>query len=105
MSAKQVSYTFESTLETINHAEEQASRIAAAAGFNEDDTMSIAMAVREAAVNAVLHGNAYDPSKKVTLAFEQGEKGWCHRPIARSPRSLRGCVPTATVGRYCRRLG
>ncbi len=74
MSAKQVSYTFESTLETINHAEEQASRIAAAAGFNEDDTMSIAMAVREAAVNAVLHGNAYDPSKKVTLAFEQGEK-------------------------------
>jgi serine/threonine-protein kinase RsbW len=74
MSAKLVSYTFESTLETINHAEEQASRIAAAAGFSEDDTMSIAMAVREAAVNAVLHGNAYDPSKKVTLAFEQSDK-------------------------------
>ena len=32
--------------------------------------MKISMAVREAAVNAVLHGNAYDPSKKVTLAFE-----------------------------------
>ena len=74
MTAKQVSYTFESTLETINSAEEQASRIAAAAGFNEDDTMSIAMAVREAAVNAVLHGNAYDPAKKVTVAFEQGDK-------------------------------
>ena len=26
------------------------------------------MAVREAAVNAVLHGNAYDPGKKVALA-------------------------------------
>ena len=29
------------------------------------------MAVREAAVNAVLHGNGYDPGKKVTLAFER----------------------------------
>ncbi len=74
MTAKKVSYTFESTLETINHAEEHASRIATAAGFSEDDTMSIAMAVREAAVNAVLHGNAYDPGKKVTLAFEQDDK-------------------------------
>jgi serine/threonine-protein kinase RsbW len=74
MTAKQVSYTLDSTLETINNAEEQASRVAAAAGFNEDDTMSIAMAVREAACNAVLHGNAYDPGKKVTLAFEQDDK-------------------------------
>ena len=32
--------------------------------------MQIAMAVREAAINAVLHGNAYDPGKKVTLDFE-----------------------------------
>ena len=75
MTVKQVSYTFESTLETINHAEEQATKVATAAGFSEDDVMSIAMAVREAAVNAVLHGNAYDPGKKVTLAFDQGEKG------------------------------
>ena len=73
MTVKQVSYTFESTLETINHAEEQATKIATAAGFSEDDTMSIAMAVREATVNAVLHGNAYDPGKKVTLAFERND--------------------------------
>ena len=33
--------------------------------------MQISMAVREAAVNAVLHGNAYAPEKKVTLAFER----------------------------------
>jgi len=74
MTVKQVSYTFESTLETINHAEEQATKVATAAGFSEDDIMSIAMAVREAAVNAVLHGNAYDPGKKVTLAFDTGDK-------------------------------
>jgi serine/threonine-protein kinase RsbW len=28
------------------------------------------MAVREAAVNAVLHGNEYDPSKKITVSLE-----------------------------------
>jgi serine/threonine-protein kinase RsbW len=32
------------------------------------------MAVREAAVNAVLHGNAYDPEKKVELEFERTAK-------------------------------
>ena len=74
MTAKQVSYTFDSTLETINNAEAQAGRIATEAGFSDDDVMSISMAVREAAVNAVLHGNAYDPTKKVTLAFEQDGK-------------------------------
>jgi len=28
------------------------------------------MAVREAAVNAVLHGNAYDTNKHITASFE-----------------------------------
>jgi serine/threonine-protein kinase RsbW len=65
-----VSYTLDSTLETVNNAEETAGRMAAQAGFNDEEVMKISMAVREAAVNAVLHGNAYDPNKKVTLAFE-----------------------------------
>ena len=71
MSADRVSYTLDSTLETVNNAEETASRMAAEAGFDDEEIMKISMAVREAAVNAVLHGNAYDPSKKVTLAFER----------------------------------
>ena len=45
--------------------------MAADAGFDDEEIMKISMAVREAAVNAVLHGNAYDPNKKVTLAFER----------------------------------
>jgi serine/threonine-protein kinase RsbW len=65
-----VSYTMDSTLETVDSAEQSASRIAAEAGFDEDEVMRISMAVREAAVNAVLHGNAYDPDKKVILDFE-----------------------------------
>jgi len=71
MSENRVSYTLDSTLETVNSAEEAANRMATDAGFGDEDVMKIAMAVREAAVNAVLHGNAYDPGKKVTLVFER----------------------------------
>jgi len=71
MSENRVSYTLDSTLETVNSAEEAASRMATDAGFGDEDVMKISMAVREAAVNAVLHGNAYDPGKKVTLVFER----------------------------------
>jgi serine/threonine-protein kinase RsbW len=70
MTEHRVSYTLDSTLETVDSAEQAASRIAAETGFDEDEVMKIAMAVREAAVNAVLHGNAYDPGKKVNVDFE-----------------------------------
>jgi serine/threonine-protein kinase RsbW len=66
-----VSYTLDSTLDTVDHAEENATRIATELGFGEDEVMQISMAVREGAVNAVLHGNQYAPDKKVTLAFER----------------------------------
>src|SRR5215831_6204029 len=69
MNQNRVSYTLDSTLETVNSAEATASQMAADAGFPDEDVMKIAMAVREAAVNAVLHGNAYDPGKKVKMDF------------------------------------
>ena len=65
MTEQRVSYTLDSTLETVDSAEQAANRIASELGFDDDEVMRIAMAVREAAVNAVLHGNAYDPGKKV----------------------------------------
>jgi len=71
MTELRVSYTLDSTLETVDSAEQTASRIAAETGFDEDEVMQISMAVREAAVNAVLHGNAYDPDKKVKLDIER----------------------------------
>lgn len=61
----------DSTLETVDNAEQAATKIAADAGFDEDEVMQISMAVREAAINAVLHGNAYSPEKKVALDFEK----------------------------------
>jgi len=68
-----VSYTLDSTLDSVNHAESKAQEVAARVGFNEDDQYNIAMAVREAAVNAVLHGNARYPQKKFFVAYETTE--------------------------------
>ena len=39
-----------------------------------DATAHVTMAVREATVNAVLHGNEYDPSKQITATFENTGK-------------------------------
>jgi serine/threonine-protein kinase RsbW len=71
MTPQRRSFTLDSTLETVDNAEQAASEIAAENALGKKRFMQIAMAVREAAVNAVLHGNAYDPAKKVNLDFER----------------------------------
>ena len=70
MAGKRVSYTLDSTLESVNTVEQIAEKFAIDSGFNEEERQKISLAVREAAVNAVLHGNAYDPAKKVTVGFD-----------------------------------
>ena len=70
MNANRVTYTLESSLDSVNQAEKSAELFAQRAGFDPENSQTIAMAVREAMVNAVLHGNAYDHSKRVTLSYE-----------------------------------
>jgi len=70
MAEIRASFTLNSDLESVNKAESIANEYAGKLGFGEEDTMKISMAVREAAVNAVLHGNAYDPAKHVQLSFD-----------------------------------
>jgi serine/threonine-protein kinase RsbW len=65
-----VSYTLDSSIDSVNKMEQTAELVALRAGFDEDTVGNISMAVREAAVNAVLHGNAYDANKTVTATFE-----------------------------------
>lgn len=59
----------DSTLDSVDQAEELASGAAGRAGFDEDDLMRIGMAVREAMVNAVAHGNRYNANKKVRFSL------------------------------------
>ncbi len=72
--ASRYTYTLDSSLESVNRVEQAAEQIAQKAGFNEDAVFQVSMAVREAAVNAVLHGNAYDAQKKITASFENTGK-------------------------------
>jgi len=59
--------TLESSLESVDTAEEAVLREAKEAGFEEDDLHKIGIAVRECMVNAVVHGNRYNARKKVQL--------------------------------------
>ena len=59
----------DSTLDSVDSAEELAVDAARHAGFGEDDLMKIGMAVRESMVNAVVHGNRYNANKKVRFSL------------------------------------
>ncbi len=61
----------DSSLESVDSAEELAVGAAERAGFDDDDLMKIGMAVRESMVNAVVHGNRYNVNKKVHFAVDE----------------------------------
>ncbi len=70
--ARKQEVKLESTLDSVDVAEEMVKRFAEQTGFSEDDVHQIGMAVRESVVNAVVHGNCYNAQKKVTVSMEAG---------------------------------
>jgi serine/threonine-protein kinase RsbW len=68
--ADRLHLTLESTTESVNEIEAAAERLATEASLDEDECFHVSMAAREAAVNAVLHGNQYSPAKQVDASFE-----------------------------------
>ena len=68
--AGRTTYTLASSLDSVNEVEQKAEALAREAGVDDDDLFKISMAVREAAVNAVIHGNAQDPDKQITVSLE-----------------------------------
>jgi serine/threonine-protein kinase RsbW len=69
----------DSTLESVDSAEELALGVAQRAGFDEDDLMKIGMAVRESMVNAVVHGNRYNAHKKVRFSVAHNSERYTVR--------------------------
>jgi serine/threonine-protein kinase RsbW len=63
-----VERSLDSTLESVDSAEELATNMAERAGLEDEDLMKIGMAVRESMVNAVVHGNRYNANKKVRFS-------------------------------------
>jgi serine/threonine-protein kinase RsbW len=68
------SFRLSSTMESVGEVEAAADKLAAEAGLDEDERFHVTMAVREAAVNAVLHGNEYDPAREIAVGFENTGK-------------------------------
>jgi len=71
-----VEKVLESTLESVDSAEQTVLGEAEALGFDEDDLHRVGIALRECMVNAVVHGNRYNARKKVYLT------------VIRTPESL-----------------
>jgi serine/threonine-protein kinase RsbW len=68
------SFTLTSTMESVATVEAEVEKLAAEAGLGEEECFHVTMAAREAAVNAVLHGNEYDPAKRITASLENTGK-------------------------------
>jgi serine/threonine-protein kinase RsbW len=66
-----VETVLDTSLDSVDRAEEAVMQEAQALGFDEDDLHRIGIAVRECMVNAVVHGNKYNTRKKIHLKVER----------------------------------
>src|SRR5580693_3931180 len=71
LEARTVDQLLDSTLDSVDVAEEAVLKEAQELGFDEDDQHKIGISVRECMVNAVVHGNCYNARKKVWLAVSR----------------------------------
>ncbi len=67
MEAHTLERELESTLESVDSAEQIVVAEAQELGLDEDDLYRVGIAIRECMVNAVVHGNRYNARKKVHL--------------------------------------
>jgi len=66
--------TIPSSMHMVERAEEMTCEILRRAGLSEEEEDCVCMAVMEAVINAIVHGNHQDPAKQVDLEFDV-EKG------------------------------
>jgi len=71
MEAHTLEQELESTLESVDSAEQIVLAEAQALGLDDDDLYRVGIAIRECMVNAVVHGNRYNSRKKVHLKVER----------------------------------
>jgi serine/threonine-protein kinase RsbW len=67
---QRIEVVLETRIESIALAEEIGVRVAASAGFDEDDQYKIGLAVHECVMNAFQYGNEQKREKKIHIVFE-----------------------------------
>lgn len=63
-----------SDVRLIDVAHAAAERVAAVAGLDDDPALNLGIAVREAVINAMTHGNGRDVARDVVLVFSVGPR-------------------------------
>ena len=71
--AETVDQFLDSSLDSVDSAEQLVLDVARKAGFQEEDLHKMGMGVRESMVNAVVHGNQYSAHKKVRVSVSKGQ--------------------------------
>ena len=64
-----VRFTIFSVFDTLDLIQVVSDRLSAIGGLDEDATHWVGVSVRESVINAIKHGNRFDPSKLVTVEF------------------------------------
>jgi serine/threonine-protein kinase RsbW len=77
MSALEGKLVLPSLLEEIRSAEEAVLEAIARCGYGEHDRFAIQLALEEAMANAIRHGNAGDPAKRVVVEFRIDDECAC----------------------------
>jgi len=71
---QRIEVVLETLIESIALAEDMGVRMAAAAGFGEDDQYKVGLAVHEGVMNAFQYGNQERRERKIHLTFELHEE-------------------------------
>jgi serine/threonine-protein kinase RsbW len=69
-----IELSIDSKLEFVEMVSAVTKDITSKLGFGEDDASWIELAVHEAVINAIAHGNKHSAEKKVDVRFEVGEE-------------------------------
>ena len=62
-----------SEVRLIDLVHDAAEKMATFTGFDEDDALNVGLAVREAVINAMVHGNREDPARRVDVTLTSTE--------------------------------
>lgn len=68
---RHIKLRLESRIGYVDLVHELAEGLARSAGFSKSSALNVGLAVREAVINAIKHGNGMDPRKPIEVSFEQ----------------------------------
>ena len=73
--ATSVKLVISSEIKLVDLVHAASEQMADLAGFDADESLNMGLAVREAVINAIVHGNKQDPSLKVRVTLIAGRQG------------------------------